>query len=355
MYGSSGGRFSDNAMYAFLEHCHENATDEIYWISNNKHLVYKLRNLGYKALYKWSIEGVLTCLIASEYHYSSYLSDINEWTARGARKVNYWHGCPFKMIEYDIISGYLRKYYNPIGVLEHLAFFVKSVIHPASRISPDKIFSPYPFFDKYIKSAFRVSDSHLVREELPRIKYVKGNLCYGGNEYLGSESLLDDPFLSGGNRVVLYAPTFRDGNSNWFEEHILSDIGIAQPLLAASNILLIIKLHPNESFKEKLISDNIKVIDSSVDIHLILSKIEFLITDYSSIAVDAAMSGIDVYLMWPDLGEYTCSSRDFYIDIDQFYDGRSYSSISNLIFDITNNNASYMSVKDIILNNIKPN
>jgi len=348
VYGSPGGRFSDNAMYAFIDDHYKNK--EVCWISNRKSLVQDLIKNGYNSEYKWSLKGIITCLLASEYHFSSYVSDINVWTSKGAKRINYWHGCPFKKIEYDIDSGFLRKYYNPSGFQEYISYVGASIRYPAIRLRPNKIYSPYPFFDKYLVSAFRISENELIRKPLPRVSYAKGVLSDVGQKY---NVLFDNfPLRHLNKRMALYAPTFRDGDSEWFNDSFFPSMQELQSLLQSLDILLIIKLHPNENFSEGYLSDNIFILDSGFDIHLLFPRINFLITDYSSISIDAAVLGIPVYLVWPDMDSYSSLSRDFYFDMNIFFGGRSHMCLVDLFTDIENKESSTLNVGPTILANI---
>ncbi len=336
-------------MYAFLARGTE---AQAYWISPNKKLISDLRGFGYKGYYKWSMRGLWVCMKAQEYHFSSYVSDVNEWTSNGAKRINYWHGTPFKKIENDIVSGSLRKYYNPKGFSECIKYILKWILRPAPRLKLHEIYSPNPYFDKYIKSAFRVNDHELVKKPYPRVDYLKSEKFYGGAEYLGSKDMPVIVKFCKDAETMLYAPTFRDADSGWFTQSFLKNKNIIQRYLEEAEIFLLVKLHPNEVISPGFLSQNILIVDSSTDIHLILARVNTIITDYSSICIDAAMAGLDTYLVWPDLDEYQKNSRDFYFDINLFFNGMAYKSIIELLLDLKGKSSQDKNVRHLICRKI---
>lgn len=334
VYGAPKGNFSDNAKYAFKQNSKsENIKARHYWVSGNKKLVLHLTSLGLNAVNRWSLKGLLICLKAGEYHFSSYASDINFWTSRGATYINYWHGLPLKKIEYDIHNGPLSVRYNPKGLTEYFIHSIWLCARPAPMHRPNKIYCPHPFFIEFFMSAFRVSKGDILENKYPRILYsTKGN-----------KQILTPAKITG-----LYVPTFRDGDSEWFYKHFITEAESTQKWLEQKDIKLFIKLHPNETTPKKELPARLEILPSSTDIYEVLRSFDFIITDYSSIAIDAADLNIKVFLYWPDVDEYIKESRDFYFDIKQFYSHRYTSNLEQLIMNISTEGESKLDVSSII-------
>lgn len=336
VYGSPGNRFSDNAKYAYLNSSIRNESKRMaYWITSDKSLLKNLRAEGLLAESRWSIKGVIVCCRAAKYHFSSYSSDVNFWTSRNSHHINYWHGVPFKKIEHDIHSGPLKTRFNPKSLKEKIHSIIWLIASPAPKKRPDSLYSPHSFFDNYFLSAFRVEKEILVRRAYPRVEYL--------NSTLNPKDIFSAPLpqelieLTKGKTAVLYTPTFRDSNkSAWTKENILPHAAKIQEVLSIKNLTLIIKPHPNEPIKSGKKTNNIYILDSKFDTYTLMRSVNHIVTDYSSIAVDAAQAGKNVYLFWPDLKEYTSKSRELYFNIEEFYNHKYYSNINELLSDVLN-------------------
>lgn len=334
VYGSPGNRFSDNAKYSYLT-LRSNDQSKKYWITSNKPLIKILRAHGLLAENRWSIKGIIVCCRAAKYHFSSYASDINFWTSKNSIHINYWHGVPFKKIEHDIHTGPLKVRFNPQTKKEKIVSMLWFFTSPAPRKRPSILYSPHPSFEKYFISAFRIKKDRIKVKRYPRVDYLISNdgfhkLC---NEALPS-TLIN--FMEG-KLAVLYVPTFRDSNkNNWIKKNILPHSLKIQDAIQEKNIALIVKPHPNEIIESGLITQNIYILNSSIDTYTLMKSVNQIITDYSSISVDAAQAGKRVYLLWPDFNEYKSKSRELYFDLEKFYNKKHYSSIDEMLDDLRN-------------------
>ena len=103
---------------------------------------------------------------------------------------------------------------------------------------------------------------------------------------------------------ILYMPTFRDWvtgeDKKMYQELLFSWV---ERYLADNHLLkLKIWLHPNWQKKGFEINKSLKAhaIDPKTDLQDILLQSELLVTDYSSVAFDAALAGIPVVFFQPD-------------------------------------------------------
>lgn len=351
VYGCPGNRFSDNAKYAYLEASKAaKGDDSVWWISSDKTLISKLNSQNLNAAGRWSLKGIFLCLRAKHYYFSSYCCDINFWTSKNAIHVNYWHGVPFKKIEYDIHSGPLKIRFNPKTISERLISFIWYICSPGPSVRPSYLFSPHPYFDDYLSSAFRVPHEQLIKKQYPRVRSLKAKR----EETIKRLPCNIDTCAPLKTKIALYAPTFRDTNRNWIKENILTYIDPLQIIFEKNNIKLLIKPHPNEILDTSYSSKNIEIINSQVDTYVIMENIDLIITDYSSIAVDAADAGIDVYLLWPDLNDYKTKSRDLYFNIQDFYENKYFSSVKDLVDGFDDGTFETMNVKNNILSRSQP-
>ncbi len=125
--------------------------------------------------------------------------------------------------------------------------------------------------------------------------------------------------LPKGKKLLLYAPTFRAGN-----HEVVYDLDY-QPLSQVlkekfgGEWLVLVKLHPHLSAATKQFHDGEQVIDVTLydDVQELLLLADILITDYSSLMFDFAITKRPCFLYTPDLGQYVNAERGLYFTITQ--------------------------------------
>ena len=146
-----------------------------------------------------------------------------------------------------------------------------------------------PVWNKYYAEAFNIDESRILNYGLPRIDYLiktqDSNRAKFFEEFPG---LI-------GKKIVLYAPTFRKKmKSHW------------QDILRASkydDIIIIVKNHPGQIMGTNKKSKNIYYMDKWQTIDLI-AVCDYMITDYSSIALEAAVLKKRTMFWTYDFDEY---------------------------------------------------
>ena len=111
--------------------------------------------------------------------------------------------------------------------------------------------------------------------------------------------------IAPGEKVLLYAPTFRDDHS--LNGYTLDCVGVLNSLQAIGNQWrLLIRLHPNVGKADGLFPKDprIKEVTYYPDMQELLMISDILITDYSSTPFDFAAMGKQVIIYSPDLEEY---------------------------------------------------
>lgn len=142
-------------------------------------------------------------------------------------------------------------------------------------------------------------------------------------------------------KTLLYAPTYRSvkGSESWPINPLFeSEIDLLKKYLNENNITFMIKPHPNEINEfNKLESKNIKVISSNwlennkINFYSILSMIDILITDYSSIHYDFILSNKPIIFFNYDYMEYK-QNRNLIVDnYNNWTPGHKAKSIEELI------------------------
>lgn len=155
----------------------------------------------------------------------------------------------------------------------------------------DFVIAGAPSWNPFYCASFGVSESVIRNVGLPRIDYMireRGRL---------RESVIRRHPMLRERPVVLYAPTFRRGLLD-------SGAAFANALLASldfSRYAVIVKAHPNQKLSLKAFD----VVECSGFSALeLLSVAEYLVTDYSAIALEAAALGVKTLYYVPDYDEY---------------------------------------------------
>ncbi len=115
--------------------------------------------------------------------------------------------------------------------------------------------------------------------------------------------------LARGKRVLLYAPTFRDGRPDWVLQAGLDKLAQAA---AQGGDLLVVNLHPVESPQIPKLSQQlpgVAFVAQRTDLYPLLGQASALITDYSSVMFDYLHVDRPVLLFRPDHEAYTQKSR----------------------------------------------
>lgn len=273
-----GKKIIDNPFYFYLWVKENQEEVRCVWIVKDKALAdekndkfYSLSRMG---LYYQFVARVCVCS-------HSTFSDFNPLVLllrRGMFKVQLWHGAPMKKIMADLEVGWFK--------------MIKQRLYDGY----DLVLSPGPKFTNIIQNAFRVSSTQVITAKYPRIK----------------------PKSQDGN-LILYAPTYRDGNSfNYFNN---LNFGKIDKILRKLNYVLLIRLHPSLNAKKSLKEEVVKLrnieIDETPDVGDILPKVSVLISDYSGIIFDFLYYKRPIIYAPFDLEEYVHKTRGLYLDYEE--------------------------------------
>lgn len=109
------------------------------------------------------------------------------------------------------------------------------------------------------------------------------------------------------NKIILYAPTFRNNGSSYFQLPNFNQV--------SGDFLCLYRFHHNSSRKNEKIENAINVTDY-LDMQELLLCADILITDYSSSMFDMLIAKKKCILYVPDLIEYSENERGLYFDIN---------------------------------------
>ena len=307
VFGSGVGvNFSDNAKYLFL-YCSSEKDINCYWITKNKDLVESLRNDGLNAYYKYSAKGLWLSLSSKVYVYDSRTGSINHWASAGAIKVNLWHGSPLKTIDRDITVKHNAFYIgnHTWGIKRYLV----RMIMPEWFVVADLMIATSEKVKGYFNSAFGCKKIEVTG--YPRNDIISNPSLYA--RYLVFEQNIIDSIST--EKTILYAPTFRD--TNRFNREAPIEWGRLNDLLRKNDATFLIKLHRHDysmAIKEEY--SNIRVLDNESDMYPLFSKVDLLITDYSSIFFDFLLTDKPVLFYPYDKEDYLTKDRSMYDEYD---------------------------------------
>ncbi|MBL0455921.1 CDP-glycerol glycerophosphotransferase family protein [Aeromonas enteropelogenes] len=281
-----GGRKSDNPWYLYLDLKVIDPKLRLIWIVKDRSL-HNENEETYYYLSEKGIEAQLECGVSFCSH--SIYSDFFGWLLLlgNVKRIQLWHGAPYKKIMWDAKSSVLTKF--------------KRIIFDRY----DLIISSNEYLKNTISKAFRVNEEKVLVSGYPR---VRGDLELRKH--------------NDGINKILYAPTFRDGSS---ELYLFDRYGMNFDLfnrwLVKKKKYLYIRLHPKDilSGENKKSIENASniFIDDSLDIYESLWKYETLITDYSSIMFDYLAYEKRIIFAPFDFDMYSKIHRGVYFDYSE--------------------------------------
>lgn len=179
----------------------------------------------------------------------------------------------------------------------------------------DYIIAGAKAWNKFYCMSFGTTEDKILNFGLPRIDYLVENKDKIKEVFFKEYSELK------GKKIVLYAPTFRRNmESRWF------DISEASH---NSDIVIIIKNHPGQLGQYKKESPNLLYVENWKTLDL-LCVCDYLITDYSAIALEAASINKPTYYWIYDYEDYI-KNNGLNIDIKKELSSYAFKNIQVII------------------------
>ena len=255
-------------------------------------------------------EGARAVLQDSEEHYrlmaeARYVVT-NEWLPQwfvkrpGQTYLQTWHGTPLKRIGFDVERP---RFAMPLSYPQRFA---------ADRDRWDVLLSPNPFTTPIMRRAFRY-EGEILESGYPRNDVLRHPDC--GERAAAVRRRLGVP---AGRRVVLYAPTWRDDEfqSGCYGLDFQLDLDHAQRVLGEDTVLLV-RGHVNVTGSVQGTKDGFALdVTKYPDIAELYLAADVLVTDYSSVMFDFAVTGKPMLFFTYDLERYRDEVRGFYFDFE---------------------------------------
>lgn len=246
--------------------------------------------------------------------YFYYLAKARYWVNNqnfpsylGKRKkttyIQTWHGTPLKKMLFDIenVEG------RDEGYVER--------VHKATK-TWDYLISPSAYATEAFRSAFRYEG------EMLEIGYPRNDIFYRSDRDQLTESTRQRLKIPEGKKVILYAPTFRDNqteknNKFTFElqfdfEQMKRELGNEYILLLRMHVVVSNKVDIPEEYRDFVYNAS-----NYPDIQELYLISDILITDYSSVMFDFANMNRPILFFTYDLEMYRDQLRGFYMDFEK--------------------------------------
>ncbi|MHC6629670.1 bifunctional glycosyltransferase/CDP-glycerol:glycerophosphate glycerophosphotransferase [Streptomyces globosus] len=213
--------------------------------------------------------------------------------------VQTWHGTPIKEIGHDFIHDY---YTSPdiLEGLEHDSAQWTLLASPSSYATPI-LKRALGYEGEVIESGAPRTDA-LVRPDAERIAEVRRRLG-----------------LPEGKKVVLYMPTWRENREDWsggYKLDLQIDLDAARRELGEDHVLLVRgHHHVTEQVRDRARDGFVVDVSRWPDPTDLLLVADVLVSDYSSVLFDFALTDRPILLFTYDLEHYRSTLRGFNFDL----------------------------------------
>jgi CDP-glycerol glycerophosphotransferase (TagB/SpsB family) len=287
------------------------------WLATTDDELTRARALGLDAEPKLGARGFWLTMRARVQVVTHGQGDVNRYGARGGLLVQLWHGIPLKKLHLDspaalTAPGRLRR-----------AVLVRGFRTVGRQISLFPV-SSERLVDR-ISSAFAVAPERVVVTGDPRDDVLLQGTP--AERRASARALLEDALgpVPATAAVVMYAPTWRDGDPDPATPDDATWAAIAE-WLERADAVLIVRSHPlgRGSYDAgPRRSDRIRLLDVTklADVTPALPAVDHLVTDYSSMAYDFSLVGGTTVFLAADVTSYV-DSRGLYEPYRDFTDGR---------------------------------
>src|SRR5690606_23357501 len=293
----------------------ERLDDEVrlVWLASTDAGLGEARSRGLDAVAKHSWRGFWLTLRARVLVVTHGYGDVNRYATAGAFVVQLWHGIPLKKLHLDSPATLRIR-----GVPDHR--YVRALLARAYRFAGRGI-DLFPVASELV--APRIASAFGVPlERIPALGDIRDDALLAGDPAEArarARALLAQTAgpLGEATRVVLSAPTWRDGASDPGAP-TREEWALLAGWLEARDAVLLVRAHPlglGNYAEGPAISPRIRMLGSRelVDVTPALAGIDALVTDYSSIAYDYALTDGPVVFFAPDVELYA-RARGLYED-----------------------------------------
>lgn len=309
-----GSGLGEGALALYRLASNTDPTIRTVWLAGTQRELEQARSSGLTAVRRSSWRGFRLTLRARVLVLTHGFGDVNRFGTRGAFVVQLWHGIPLKKIQLDSPVTFHSRL-APSSLLRALYRRQSariSLVPAASEVSAERV-----------RSAFALPADRVVVTGDPRDDGVLGERDAARTRLASILGVsLDSP-------VVLYAPTWRDGEADPSIPTTEEWAAIAGHCERTGTVL-VLRPHPHSVGAYDAgpaASARIRMLTSAQapDLNPLLPAIDALITDFSSVAYDFALLGRPIVFLAHDVAHYA-ATRGLYEEYRTFSGGTEVSS-----------------------------
>lgn len=296
LFGNRHG-FSGEPRY-FMEYASHHARGvALIWMADSEVALCEAKHHGFRAYHKLSILGVWYSLRAGVQFIACGFKDQNRSLALGARVITFWHGTPMKMIGLDYFS------------IRHLALtaWARKVLYRALNRNIWIYYAASPIEAKLVGHALGIPREKINVLGAPRFDRMRESKL---------KQHLHAPLRDA--RLVLFAPTWRDGGFGLDYALPATLQERLREVLKVRNYVLVTKRHPLTSYADSCawgLPNDPRILDSASlgenDINNMYADSDVVISDISSCLFDACAVGCKTIMFMPDVDRYV-ETHDVY-------------------------------------------
>lgn len=280
------------------------------WLARSPQERADARALGIRTLPRDGLRGWWATARAGVIVVTHGLGDANRYGSGGGFVVQLWHGIPLKRIGLDSpVTAQVPARLPGARLLRRLLTVAYRGAAQRIRVMPTASHRSRG----RLESAFGLGGGRVVVTGEPRVDVLSTGTA---EERRGAASALltrTGPLLTR-QRVLLYAPTWRDGAADPAVPTAGQWVRIVR-MLEQHDAILFIRSHPlgEGSYSPPWSSGRVRMLSAELlrDVTPALPRVDVLITDYSSMAYDVGLLEMPVVYLAPDVDAYG-RGRGFY-------------------------------------------
>lgn len=304
IFGSGSG-VGEGALAVARELRNRDPHARVWWAVGSDAEAVEARAFGFTPVRRSGFGGFWATLRARHIVVTHGFGDVNRYAVFGARVTHLIHGAPLKRLHLDSpvtmsfggpapVRAVLRRMYQ--AGAQRVELYVAGSVTAATRL----------------RSAYDVAPGKVRVLGDPRDDIVArqaADPALAADAQAKVRRLLQLPKLNSAaspERLVLYAPTWRDGQADPAVPNA-TEINAIRRVLSQLGARLVLRPHPlGAGAYAQAVGERIHLLTAETvrDITPLLGAFDAVITDYSSIAVDFSLLGRPILWFAPDLEQY---------------------------------------------------
>jgi CDP-glycerol glycerophosphotransferase len=286
--------FAENVKYFFLYVHHQQASVvRPVWIGADRAICSMLRHHGYEAYWRGSLRGMWLSMRAGYSIVGAFLT-IEQWRCTGGSKVvQLWHGKSIKKTGEQSRYGRAGKNKGRWAVPGRFVRF-----HVVAAVSE--------YLATYTSKDFGIGRERLLVSGIPKYDVLSQSIEGAAIDLdTDLEQTLDTIRTKHPRRIILYGPTFRPDGSSSIDS---IDFEALDRTLAKHNDFVVVSLHPKFAARDWIPNIELQHVFFSQgdrDKYPLLREFDYILTDYSSLAMDFLyMNKLPIHYVY-DFDTYT--------------------------------------------------